>query len=52
MQSDSKLLSGFTWHINGNADNNLESLCIIREIVVYPKKKCNLFIYNLIISYK
>jgi hypothetical protein len=25
---DSKLLSGFPWPINGNSDNNLESLCI------------------------
>jgi hypothetical protein len=25
IQSDSKLLSGFPWHINGNSDNNLES---------------------------
>jgi hypothetical protein len=26
--SDSKLLSGFPWPINGNPDNNLESFCI------------------------
>jgi hypothetical protein len=25
MQSDSTLLSGFPWPINGNSDNNLES---------------------------
>jgi hypothetical protein len=25
VQSDSKLLSGFLWHINGNINNNLES---------------------------
>jgi hypothetical protein len=28
LQSDSKLLSGFPWPINGNHDNNLESSCI------------------------
>jgi hypothetical protein len=28
VQSDSKLLSGFPWPINGNPDNNIESLCI------------------------
>jgi hypothetical protein len=28
-QSDSKLLSEFLWHLNGNSDNNLESSCII-----------------------
>jgi hypothetical protein len=28
IQSDSKLLSWFPWTINGNSDNNLESLCI------------------------
>jgi hypothetical protein len=27
IQSDSKLLSGFLWPINGNPDNNLNSLC-------------------------
>jgi hypothetical protein len=27
IQSDSKLLTGFSWPINGNFDNNLESLC-------------------------
>jgi hypothetical protein len=27
IQSDSKLLSGIPWPINGNPDNNLESLC-------------------------
>jgi hypothetical protein len=26
--SDSKLLSGFSWTINGNPDNNLDSRCI------------------------
>jgi hypothetical protein len=30
VQSDSKLFSGFTWHINESSDNNLESLCIIK----------------------
>jgi hypothetical protein len=28
IQSDSKLLSGFPWPINGNPDNNLEPICI------------------------
>jgi hypothetical protein len=28
IQNGSKLLSGFTWPINGNSDNNLESPCI------------------------
>jgi hypothetical protein len=29
IQGDSKLLSGFPWPINGNPDNNLESLCTL-----------------------
>jgi hypothetical protein len=28
VQRDSELLSGFPWSINGNSDNNSESLCI------------------------
>jgi hypothetical protein len=34
LQSDSKLLSGFPWPINGNPDNNLESLCISVECLL------------------
>jgi hypothetical protein len=33
IQSDSKLLSGFPWPINGNSDNNLESSCIICKYI-------------------
>jgi hypothetical protein len=29
--SDSKLLSGFLWHVNGNPGNTSESPCILRE---------------------
>jgi hypothetical protein len=28
IQDDSKLLSGVPWPVNGNTENNLESLCI------------------------
>jgi hypothetical protein len=28
IQSDSTLLSGFPWTINGNLDNNLELSCV------------------------
>jgi hypothetical protein len=32
IQSDFKLLSGFSWSINGNLDNNLDSSCINWDI--------------------
>jgi hypothetical protein len=31
LQNNSKLLSGSPWPINGNTDNNLESLCTFPE---------------------
>jgi hypothetical protein len=37
IQGDSKLLSGVSWPINGNHDNNLESLFIS----VVPEYKCD-----------
>jgi hypothetical protein len=31
VQSDSKLLSGFSWSINRKPDNNLESFCMFQS---------------------
>jgi hypothetical protein len=39
IRGDSKLLSGFLWLINGNPDNNLESLCIINDELERPWKE-------------